>query len=75
MKSKSTSLSRRDFFVKTSAVTAGISLVGTKLWGSPVYIRDLLKPDSKINGVQLGLITYSFREMKDPSTLYLEGTG
>jgi sugar phosphate isomerase/epimerase len=67
MKSKSTSLSRRDFFVKTSAVTAGISLVGTKLWGSPVYIRDLLKPDSKINGVQLGLITYSFREMKDQS--------
>ena len=67
MKSTKTFLSRRSFIGKTATLTAGIPLVGTKLWGAPAYIPSLLSPNSKINGVQLGLITYSFRAMKEQS--------
>ena len=67
MKSKDTNFSRRSFIGKTATIAAGITLAGTKVWGAPNYIPGLLTPNSKINGVQLGLITYSFREMKDQS--------
>ena len=67
MKSKKTFLSRRSFIGKTTTLAAGIPLLGTKLWGAPAYIPNLLSPNSKINGVQLGLITYSFRAMKEQS--------
>lgn len=67
MKSKDTNFSRRSFIGKTATVAAGITIAGTKVWGAPNYIPGLLNPNSKINGVQLGLITYSFRAMKDQS--------
>ena len=67
MKSKDTNFSRRSFIGKSATIAAGITIAGTKAWGAPNYIPGLLTQNSKINGVQLGLITYSFRAMKDQS--------
>lgn len=67
MKSKKQTLSRRSFISSSASITLGLGLSGAKLWGAPAFIPNLLKPNSKINGVQLGLITYSFRALKDQS--------
>ena len=67
MKSKKSILTRRKFFKNTGIATLGISIGTNKSWGVPNYIPNFLKPNSKINGVQLGVITYSFREMEDQS--------
>ena len=67
MKSKKINFTRRSFIKNVTSVTAGIGLCGNKIWGAPAYIPNLLKPNSKINGVQLGVITYSFRDMDDQS--------
>ena len=67
MKSKKMNFTRRSFIKNVTSVTAGIGLCGNKIWGAPAYIPNLLKPNSKINGVQLGVITYSFRDMDDQS--------
>lgn len=52
--------SRRDFLCKTAFATAGIALGGRGL--ASFYLPGQ-KPDSKIQGVQIGAITYSFRSM------------
>ena len=67
MKSNKKNFTRRSFIGKTATLAAGLTLSGPKLWGSPNYIPHLLKHNSIINGVQIGLITYSFRAMKDQS--------
>ena len=67
MKINKQSLSRRSFLGKTVTLAAGLTLTKSKLWGSPAYIPDLLKHNSKVNGVQIGVITYSYRAMKDQS--------
>lgn len=53
-------LSRRQF------LGAAAPLLAAPL-APPTIIHDLFKPKSKINGVQIGVITYSFREMPDQS--------
>lgn len=60
--------SRRQFIGATTALVSGI-LIGTKpVFGAPALIRKLGdKPNSLIDGVQIGCITYSFREMPDQS--------
>ena len=40
----------------------GLALT-TKSFGFPAIIRNLGKPNSKFNGVQIGTITYSFRSL------------
>ena len=67
MSNKNKLQTRRSFISSTAILSAGISLSGLKLWGAPNYIPNLLKKSSKINGVQIGVITYSFREMQDQS--------
>ena len=67
MTSKKINFTRRSFIKNVTSVTAGIGLCGNKRWGAPAYIPTLLRPNSKINGVQLGVITYSFRDMDDQS--------
>ena len=60
MKKNKSILTRRSFVGKTLTLAAGLSLTGKKLWGSPTYIPNLLKHNSNFNGVQLGVITYSY---------------
>ncbi|QKZ13918.1 sugar phosphate isomerase/epimerase family protein [Spirosoma sp. KUDC1026] len=60
--------SRRQFLGTTAALLSGVVLSNTKLFGAPALIRSLGdKPNSLINGVQVGVITYSFRDMPDQS--------
>lgn len=58
--------SRRSF-LKNLGLTAGIVAGGSKLFAGPAILTDLYKKGSLINGVQIGVITYSFREMPDQS--------
>jgi sugar phosphate isomerase/epimerase len=67
MKTKKQLLSRRSFIGNTATFAAGLALTGSKVWGAPAYLPNLLTPNSRVNGVQLGVITYSFRDMKDQS--------
>ena len=64
---KKNNYSRRRFIGSSALLTAGLGLSNTKVFGIPAYIKSLNKPSSLINGVQLGLITYSFRSLKDQS--------
>ena len=59
--------SRRSFLGTTATVVAGLSLTGPAVFGSPTYIPNLFNPSSSHNGVRLGVISYSFREMADQS--------
>ncbi|MGI9553182.1 MAG: sugar phosphate isomerase/epimerase family protein [Aurantibacter sp.] len=59
--------SRRKFIGTTATLTTGVVLGGPKLFGAPSIITSYNKPNSIISGVQIGCITYSFREMPDQS--------
>jgi sugar phosphate isomerase/epimerase len=59
--------SRRQFLGAAATVAASAVLGPNKLFGAPALIRNLGKPNSLINGVQVGVITYSFRDMPDQS--------
>lgn len=65
MKNKKHSVSRRNFIASSSALALGTTLVGPSLFASNIY--GPTKPNSKINGVQIGVITYSFRSLPDQS--------
>ena len=59
---------RRQFLGTTAALISGSMLSSKPLFGAPALIRSLGdKPNSLIDGVQIGVITYSFREMPDQS--------
>lgn len=58
-------LSRRDF-VGRLALAAGAGAMAPSLFGSTASAQDR-KPDSLVRGVQIGVITYSFRSMPDQS--------
>ncbi|WP_289061302.1 TIM barrel protein [uncultured Zobellia sp.] len=62
--SKST---RRKFLRNTLTLAAGSSLITPSLFGAPSILKYYNKPNSKFNGVQIGVITYSFRSMEDQS--------
>ena len=53
--------SRRRFLRQSTALAGGV------LIAPPVILKHYQKPDSKIDGVQIGAITYSFRSMPDQS--------
>jgi sugar phosphate isomerase/epimerase len=57
------SLSRRQFLHKTTAAVGGLVLSGSSALCAPSIIRTLGKPNSKFNGVQIGVISYSFRSL------------
>ncbi len=60
--------SRRQFLGATATIVAGTVVGSHKLFGAPALVRSLgEKPNSKINGVQIGVITYSFRDLPDQS--------
>ncbi|WP_276168186.1 sugar phosphate isomerase/epimerase family protein [Zobellia alginiliquefaciens] len=58
---------RRKFLRNTLTVAAGSSLITPSLFGVPSILKYYKKPNSKFNGVQIGVITYSFRSMEDQS--------
>ncbi len=58
---------RREFLQKSALGLAGLVTAPTWLQGAPALIKSFNKPDSIINGVQIGCITYSFRSMPDQS--------
>ncbi|AUD02637.1 sugar phosphate isomerase/epimerase family protein [Spirosoma pollinicola] len=58
---------RRQFLGATAALVSGAVLGSNKLFGAPAILRNIIKPNSLINGVQIGTITYSFRDMPDQS--------
>jgi sugar phosphate isomerase/epimerase len=61
-------MKNRREFLKTSVLGAtGLALAPSLLQGAPAIIKSYNKPNSKINGVQIGCITYSFRSMADQS--------
>ncbi|GAA4800569.1 hypothetical protein GCM10023231_31680 [Olivibacter ginsenosidimutans] len=55
--------SRRQFLGATAVAAAGFTLLPHKMVGMPAYIPNLGKPNSVFKGVQIGVITYSFRSM------------
>ncbi len=57
------SFSRRKFIGTTAAALSGLALSNSKVFAAPNIITNLYKPNSRINGVQIGVITYSFRSM------------
>ena len=58
---------RREFLIKTALGATGLAWAPSWLQGAPALIKSWNKPDSMINGVQIGCITYSFRSMPDQS--------
>ena len=58
---------RRQFIRKTTAATTGLLLGNQLVHAAPAILKYYNKPNSLINGVQIGVITYSFRSMPDQS--------
>ncbi len=56
-------LSRRRFLGIATVAAAGIAGAQGTAFGMPAYIKNLGKPNSVFKGVQIGVITYSFRSM------------
>lgn len=59
--------SRRQFLETTSLAIAGTALSARSVFGAPSILKFYNKPNSNIKGVQIGVITYSFRSMEDQS--------
>ena len=58
---KTENQSRREFLVKGSIVSLGLVIAGPSAWSKDILSSK--KPNSKFFGVQIGVITYSFRSM------------
>lgn len=58
---------RREFLQKSALGIAGLAMAPSWLQGAPALIKSFNKPDSEINGVKIGCITYSFRSLPDQS--------
>lgn len=59
-------LSRRQFIGTASTLVVG-SALASPIIGAPAIIHSSNQPNSLIKGVQIGVITYSFRSMPDQS--------
>jgi sugar phosphate isomerase/epimerase len=55
--------SRRNFLYQTALASLGIIYAGKTVWANTSLKGNSNKPNSKINGVQIGVITYSFRSL------------
>jgi len=58
---KKQNVSRRQFIGTSLLAAAGITLASKSSLANSIFAKG--KPNSKINGVQIGVITYSFRSM------------
>jgi sugar phosphate isomerase/epimerase len=53
--------SRREFLLKSSMASLGMLVAGRSLWANPFFTGN--PPGSKFFGVQIGVITYSYRSL------------
>ena len=60
-------ISRRRFLGATASLAAGMTLGGSTLTAAPAILKHYGRSGSVINGVQIGVITYSFRSLADQS--------
>jgi len=67
MENKKNNYSRRRFLGTTATFAAGAAISGPSLFAAPSILKNSSQPNSIINGVQIGVITYSFRSMPDQS--------
>jgi len=58
---------RRQFIGQSTALISGLMIGSSKLLGAPAYIPGLRRSGSFVNGVQIGVISYSYRDMPDQS--------
>ena len=56
-------ISRREFIHTSTMTVTGLALANTSVIGAPTILRSSRKPNSKFNGVQIGVISYSFRSL------------
>ncbi len=59
-------VSRRRFIRSSAAIGTGLTMIPS-LSAAPGLLKSYKKPNSLIDGVQIGVITYSFRSMPDQS--------
>src|SRR5690554_1153754 len=71
-KLKKMDISRRHFLGATALALTGIVAAPPLSFGAPALIKNLGKPNSKIAGVQIGAITYSFRSMESDAESILK---
>lgn len=64
--------SRRRFLGSAALALGGVTLLTDRVFGMPAYIKNLDKPNSKFNGVQVGAITYSWRSMPSDAESILQ---
>ena len=69
---KNSQLSRRQFLSTAALAAAGVAVSNKSVFGMPAYIPQLNKPNSKFKGVQIGVITYSFRSMPSSAEQLLQ---
>jgi sugar phosphate isomerase/epimerase len=65
-------ISRRQFLGTTALALAGIALGTQSVLGAPAYIKNLGKPNSLFNGVQIGAISYSWRSLPSSAEQILQ---
>lgn len=63
-------VSRRDFLLASSLGAA--ALITQPVFGFPAYIKNLGKPNSLFNGVQVGVISYSWRSLPSSAEQVLQ---
>ena len=70
---KGRGISRRDFLYKGSIASMGLWIAGSSSW-----LQNFLKPASQYSGVQIGVITYSYRSLPggiDQTLRYITDSG
>ncbi|CAG5017292.1 hypothetical protein DYBT9275_05741 [Dyadobacter sp. CECT 9275] len=65
-------ITRRQFLGTSSLAAAGLALFSGSAFGMPAYIKNLGKPNSLFKGVQVGVISYSWRSMPSSAEQVLQ---
>ena len=69
---KTPEISRRQFLGTAALALAGISIGSNPLFAAPAILKNLGKPNSLFNGVQIGAISYSWRSMPSSAEQILQ---
>ena len=69
---KNENISRRQFLGTSALAVAGLAVAASPVLGAPAFIKNLGKPNSLFNGVQVGAISYSWRSMPSSAEQILQ---